>query len=98
GGEYEWQGASTTEALLHTLEGIIERVVCDAYHLGDSDIQAIVDEMGTPVGWYSLIAGYDAVPTPPAGIRLQFDMSTHPANHERLVLDASELGRLKARL
>lgn len=55
-------------AVLHTIEGISERLVFDAYELGAEDIQAVLDETGTPAGWFPLIEGYDRLPELPAGL------------------------------
>src|SRR5439155_12490826 len=43
--------------LLHTIEGAIEQAVCQAYNFSDVTIQAIINDTGTPVGWYPLITG-----------------------------------------
>ncbi len=52
-------------AVLQTLEGFAERLVFDVYRLDKEDIAAVLDETGTPAGWYPLIQGYDAIPSLP---------------------------------
>jgi len=47
-----------TEAWLHSLEAVCERVVFDAYDLDDLDIHAIVNDTGIPAGWHPSISGY----------------------------------------
>jgi len=88
-------------AVLHSIEGIIERKVCTAYNLSEDDIQAIIEDTGTPAGWYPLIVGYDALPTLPT----DFDLPSLPRElldyliaHERISPDGKELARLKANL
>ena len=51
--------------LLHTTEGVIERVACQSYDLHDTTIQIIINDTGIPAGWFPLIIGYDAMPSPP---------------------------------
>jgi hypothetical protein len=45
--ENEYRGS---EALLHTLEGLNERTVCQSHGLDDADVQSVLDDTGTPVG------------------------------------------------
>ncbi len=55
-------------AILHSLEGWLERLSMDAYQLDAADVQAVLDETGTPAGWFPLLAGHDAQPTLPEGL------------------------------
>jgi len=60
--EYNFESASSLpigilQTILHTLEGLNEQVVSDAYKLDGISLQVILDETGTPAGWYPLIAG-----------------------------------------
>jgi SAM-dependent methyltransferase len=50
------------QAVLHTLEGILERIVFDAYGIDGEDRQAILQETGVPTGWLPILEGYDAFP------------------------------------
>jgi hypothetical protein len=52
-------------AVLHTLEGLSERQVFAAYGIEGEDLQAVLEETGTPAGWFPLINGYDALPPLP---------------------------------
>jgi hypothetical protein len=88
----------TTAALLHSLEGWNECLVCDAYGLDEGDIQQVTEETGTPAGWYPLIANYDRLPDPPEGIELPQGFAEYFAGLERLQLSADDLSVLKARL
>ena len=64
-----WQRAEdethAVQATLHALEGWNERLGCDAYELDEGDVQAVLDETGTPAGWFPLVAGYDGLPPLP---------------------------------
>jgi hypothetical protein len=59
---------SNNAALLHLIEGCIERNVIINYDLGSDEIRIITDETGTPAGWFSLIQGYDPLPPLPDGL------------------------------
>ncbi|WP_447972363.1 hypothetical protein [Nitrospira sp. Kam-Ns4a] len=90
--------AEAVAAVLHTLEGLSEREVFEAYGIAGEDLQAVLDETGTPAGWFPLIAGYDALPDLPKGIDLPEDLFA-PIGHEpRRTLSAGELSDLKRRL
>jgi hypothetical protein len=91
-------GGDANAALLHALEGWNERLACDAYELDEDDVRAVLDETGTPAGWYPLIAGYDRLPEPPADIELPEGFSEYFASLERRELSPGELRELKARL
>lgn len=91
-----------TASLLHTVEGIVEQVVCQDYQLTDTTIQTIIAETGTPAGWYPLIAGYDRLPELPDDLEdlpaLPQELYDYLATHERITPDAHELTRIKANL
>ncbi len=53
---------SKVEAILHTLEGLNEHIVSDAYGLNENDIQTVLNETGIPADWYPLIVGYNTLP------------------------------------
>ena len=64
-------------------------------------IQTIIDDTGTPAGWYPLIAGYDTLPTLPTDLDLPplpQELLDYLATHERINLDDKELARIKANL
>ncbi len=90
--------AEAVAALLHTLEGLSEREVFAAYRLDEEDIQAVLDETGTPAGWYPLVAGYDALPPLPDGLSVPGELTAQLSTLERRALTSAELTRLKARL
>ena len=85
-------------ALLHALEAWNERLVFDAYELDAGDVQAVLDETGTPAGWYPLIAGYNTLPESPAGIEIPFELSEFLATLEHRTPAPAELTALQARL
>jgi hypothetical protein len=97
--------ASAVAAVLHMLEGFSEKIVFDAYGLDADDTATIVDETGTPAGWFPLIQGYDQ------GLNVKvWDLGKEDEyiitglqrkalkGVERLVLSAQELQDLKCRL
>jgi hypothetical protein len=47
--------------LLLALEGVAERTACDFYGLNSADIQSVLEETGSPAGWYPLLSGYDRI-------------------------------------
>lgn len=85
-------------AVLHTIEGLSEREVFKAYGIEGEDLQAVLDETGTPAGWFPLIAGYDAVPKLPKGLDVPQDLLAPLADEARRTLSAQELADLKRRL
>ena len=89
------------QAVLHTLEGLNERIVCDTYDLDTDDIQTVLSETGTPAGWYPRIMGYDALPTLPTNHDLPSqpqDLLDYLAIHEHISPGDKELARIKANL
>ena len=86
---------------LHIIEGIIERVVCQAYGLSDNTIQTIINGTGTPAGWFPLIKGYDTLPILPIGLDLPLlpqELFDFLETHERIQPNRKELDRIKANL
>jgi hypothetical protein len=53
------------QGILHAVEGVNERLICDTYALDQSDMRAVLEETGMPAGWRSLITGYDTLPELP---------------------------------
>jgi SAM-dependent methyltransferase len=90
--------AEAVAAVLHALEGLSEREVFAAYDIAGEDLQAVLDETGTPAGWFPLLAGYDRVPPLPDGVHVS-DHLLAPLGHEpRRTLALDELADLKRRL
>ena len=86
---------------LHSMEGAIEQVVCQAYDLSADTIQTIISGTGTPAGWYPLIAGYHTLPLLPADLDLpplSQELFDYLETHERIRPDEKELVRIKANL
>jgi hypothetical protein len=90
--------AEAIAAVLHTLEGLSEREVFTAYRLDEDDIQAVLDETGTPAGWYPLVAGYDALPPLPEVLAVDGTLLEPLAREPRRALSPEELAKLKRRL
>ncbi|MBI5514930.1 MAG: BREX-1 system adenine-specific DNA-methyltransferase PglX [Deltaproteobacteria bacterium] len=85
-------------ALLHTIEGLSEREVFRAFDITGDDLQAVLDETGTPAGWSPLITGYDAVPEHRRGLSLPVEALESLARQERCTLSSDTLAQLKRRL
>lgn len=94
----ELRRADRVAALLHALEGWDERLVCDMYGLDDGDVQQVIEETGTPAGWFPLIAGYDSIPEPPDGVVVPEGFRSYFERLERREPAAADLVRLKERL
>lgn len=89
------------ETVLHTLEGWNEQTICHVYELNQQDLQAVIEETGTPAGWYPLITNYDTLPALPDDLDLPAlppELFEYLASHERISPDAKELARIKAKL
>ncbi|HYT79482.1 MAG TPA: BREX-1 system adenine-specific DNA-methyltransferase PglX [Actinomycetota bacterium] len=97
-GEMRLRRVLARVSLLHTLEGCNERLVCDAYGLDEDDVQAVLEETGTPTGWLPLIESHKELPSPPEDVELPEELSSFVETLERKNLSAAELGRLKDRL
>lgn len=86
------------ESVLHSAEGYNERLVTTSFAL-DDDITAILEETGTPAGWYPLVSGYDALPEFPNGLPpIPTSLSEHLISLLRVTPGAKDLMRLKNRL
>lgn len=91
--------ANAVAAILHALEGLCEKIVFDAYRLDHDDIVAVLDETGTPAGWFPLITGYDEIPALPTSLPvLPQEMLEFIQKHDRRALSPQQLAGLKVRL
>lgn len=90
--------ADAVAAVLHTLEGLSEREVFAAYGIAGEDLQAVLDETGTPAGWFPLVAGYDTLPPLPDGLEVPESAVAPLAREKRQALDAAALADRKRRL
>lgn len=82
-------------ATLHFLEGLIEQEVFSAFQVLGEELMVVLNETGTPAGWFPLIAGYDALPELP---EIPPEVIEYLKNHERRTLTPEELTDLKRRL
>lgn len=90
--------AEAIALVLHTLEGLSEHEVFAAYRIEGEDLLAVLDETGTPAGWFPLIGEYDAIPQLPNGIELPEGLLAPLAREPRRTLSAQDLAGLKRRL
>ncbi|MGK5084116.1 BREX-1 system adenine-specific DNA-methyltransferase PglX [Bdellovibrionota bacterium FG-1] len=85
-------------SVLHALEGIVERKVFTAYGIENEDLAAVLDETGTPAGWYPTILGYDAFPPLPDIITLPQDLIEQIIQGARRTMPPEDLANLKRQL
>lgn len=85
-------------ALLHSLEGWNERLVTDIYGLDEQSIRSVLDETGTPAGWYPPLAGYDTLPNPPASVAIPDGFRNYYDSLQRLDPSDREDSSVKNRL
>jgi hypothetical protein len=78
---------------LHTYEGLIDREIFDLYEIDGEDLKQILDEQGTPAGWYPLVETFDLIPDD-----LLPEAKTALENHERKAFSGDELNELTLRL
>ncbi len=90
--------AEAVAAVLHALEGVSEREVFAAYGIEGDDLAAVLEETGTPAGWYPLIQGYDQLPPLPAGLEVPVELLARIQAEPRQAVSPDELAKLKARL
>ena len=89
------------QTVLATMEGFTERQITDLYGMLSHELQASLQETGTPTGWYPLVAGYDSPLALPPGfgsICLPKEVTEELMNLTRLTPSPLELTRLKANL
>ena len=104
--EYNFNHLSDTlvvplQTILHSLEGLNEKIVSSIYQLEDDDIKTIIEETGTPAGWYPLITYYDNLPqlSDDFGLpSLPQKLFNYLAEHERINPNLQELTRIKANM
>lgn len=86
-------------AVLHTVEGILEKAVCAAYGLSDSSVNVVNSETGVPAGQFVLIDGYDEVPDLPTGLQnMRQEIAASLMSHERRHFLQVELDALRSRI
>lgn len=86
-------------AVLHSIEGSLERLAAKAYALNDLDLETVIKQMGAPPGWYPLLPDHDHIPELPESFdEVVRDSLTSIVNHVRVQLEPRDLAALKARL
>ncbi len=88
-------------ALLHLIEGFLEKVTFEGYNLSSIDKQQVILETGMPAGFHPLIAGYDSLPELPGDLNLPSlpqEVLAYFVQHERIEPKPQELARINARL
>lgn len=86
------------EALLHTVEGWLERRAHRAYGLNAEDTAQVVADCGIPAGWLPLIRGFDDLAASEVPENVRGDLGSWFEGVPRLDLSASELEALKAKV
>jgi hypothetical protein len=91
--------AEAISAVLHTTEGVSEHMAFAVYDVAGDDLQAVLDETGTPAGWFPLIHNYDALPPMPDGLpNIPKEVLDFRCNHERRTLEPDVLTSFRQRL
>jgi SAM-dependent methyltransferase len=85
-------------AILHALEGLLEREVFAMYELSDGDVRTVLDETGTPAGWFPLVEPYTTLPNLPGGVALSPAQVSLLGEQPRRQLSDAQLAALKDRL
>ncbi len=92
---------SRIDVHLAAIEGFFEHICLEAFKLASNAIDQIIDETGTPAGWFPFIAGYDVLPELPTDLDLPSlppEVLAFLEAHERLHPDTLELARIKSNL
>ena len=85
--------------LLHTIEGIIEKNVFEAYELDLQDTISVVQDTGSPAGLFPMIRGYETMPALPAWFpEVPKKVLKFLEEHSRQLLDQQEIDNVKKRL
>ncbi len=88
-------------SLLHSVESVLEEIILSLYEIGENEVAIIADELGTPAGWHSLIAGCDAIPetggTYPT-IDIPKEVVQCLQNHQRVDPSPEEFSQIKSYL
>jgi hypothetical protein len=91
--------AEAIAAVLHTTEGVSEHMAFATYGVAGDDLQAVLDETGTPAGWCPLIHNYDTLLPLPEGLpEISKEVLDFLGNHERRTLKPDALTSLRQRL
>ena len=89
------------EALLLTIEAIVEVNVFNAYILSEMDTKVILTDTGIPAGFYPLVNGKDDLPILPTSLNLPAltkEIFFYLKSHKRISPEGKELARIKANL
>lgn len=90
--------AEPLAALLNACEAFAEGIVFDAYAIDVDDRRHILEETGTPAGWFPLVAGHDTVPDLPSDLAAPAQLFAPLGDHDRRLLSPDALAELKRRL
>ena len=85
-------------AVLHALEGVSDHEVFVAYGIKGDDLAAVLDETGTPGGWFPLIPGYGALPPLSGDFSVQPDILARAATDGWRKVTPDEVDELKRSL
>ena len=90
--------AEAVAAVIHAIEGHSERATFVAYEVAERDLKIVLDETGTPAGWFPLVAGYGAGPELPEGLEVPADLLSLVTSGPRHELTVDQVDDLKRRL
>ena len=92
------QRSEDLAAVLHAIEGLAEREAFASLRLDDEDVAAVLDETGTPAGWYPFVSGYDDRLETPEHIKVQAGLLAPLDEQTRIKPPPDRLAALKCRL
>jgi len=85
--------------IIHTIEAFSEKLVFSLNNINSDETLIVLDETGTPAGWFPLITNYDILPElPPELPQIPQELIEYLQNHQHLNLSPQELKDIKRRL
>lgn len=89
----------TVESLLATQEAVNDAEVFKIYNFSEEACKVILEETGTPAGFFPLITKYDTLPElPPELPEIPQELIEYLQNHQRLNPSTQQLNDIKRRL
>jgi len=94
-----WDIVLASTSILLLLEGYLEFSVLNSSFIDNDFRLAVLEQTGTPAGWFPLIGGIEAIPPSQNSLPgISKEVINYLAKHERLRIDQEQLGDLKRRL
>lgn len=84
-------------SILLTIEAEIDKKTFDLFNVNSVDRRTIIEETGTPAGWYPLITGYDSIPETDI-CEIPKEVYVYLVNHNHINPSQEELSQIKSHL